>query len=366
MSRLVLTTLCICFSVLLFAQTNKEQRIKEIQEDIEIIIEQEKEDLKKEVDRIKQMQANKQISEAEAELLMNKAAEKSAESIEKRVAILERELSRLEGEMSEDLNDNDSGEAKMDGEREDVESDILDGLKDLKNALPKKKKGKKYRNEARTTSQTVFGFGLNTLVSDHNLSSIQNNGLKVNNARFYEWGITRKTRLMPNTALFNLKYGISLTYNNLRPDNGNYYVITDNVTALSKHPFQLRNEPYFRTINLVLPLHFEFDFSKKRVREDMKYIVSQKGWRIGVGGYGGINLRTKQKLEYKNNNLTTEETTKGDYNVSKLVYGVSGYIGYRDFSLYSKYDLNPLFRNNDNVNSIVDRNISFGIRYDFH
>ena len=37
---------------------------------------------------------------------------------------------------------------------------------------------------------------------------------------------------------------------------------------------------------------------------------------------------------------------KGDFNVNNFIYGLSAYIGYKETSLYVKYDLNPIFENN--------------------
>ena len=51
---------------------------------------------------------------------------------------------------------------------------------------------------------------------------------------------------------------------------------------------------------------------------------------------------------------------KGDFNASDFLYGLSAYIGYENISLYMKYDLNPMFKNN----AIDQNNISFGIRLD--
>ena len=53
---------------------------------------------------------------------------------------------------------------------------------------------------------------------------------------------------------------------------------------------------------------------------------------------------------------------KGDFNVSDLTYGLSAYIGYGATSLYAKYDINPMFKNNN----IDQNNVSLGIRFDFN
>ena len=96
--------------------------------------------------------------------------------------------------------------------------------------------------------------------------------------------------------------------------------------------------------------------------EESAIIRTQKTFRMGIGGYAGRNSRSIQLLEYKADGLETEQITKGDYNTSDFIYGLSAYFGYKDVSLYTKYDLNPLFTDND----IDQNNISLGLRFDFH
>lgn len=55
-----------------------------------------------------------------------------------------------------------------------------------------------------------------------------------------------------------------------------------------------------------------------------------------------------------------KEKISRDYNTSDIVYGLSGYIGVDDVSLYVKYDLNPFFKDQ----AVDQRNISIGIRLD--
>ncbi len=39
----------------------------------------------------------------------------------------------------------------------------------------------------------------------------------------------------------------------------------------------------FRNVNLVVPVHLEFDFGKTR----------HEGFRVGLGGYAGVNVEVK-------------------------------------------------------------------------
>ena len=67
-----------------------------------------------------------------------------------------------------------------------------------------------------------------------------------------------------------------------------------------------------------------------------------------------------QKLNYKSDGERVEETIRRGYNTNTFTYGVSAYVGFGDLSLYAKYDLAPIFKN-----QIVDQNnLSLGIRVD--
>ena len=73
-------------------------------------------------------------------------------------------------------------------------------------------------------------------------------------------------------------------------------------------------------------------------------------------------IKSKQILKYEADDIKVKEKQKGDFNVSDFTYGLSAYLGYGQTSLYVKYDLNPMFKNNN----IDQNNVSLGIRFDFN
>ena len=113
--------------------------------------------------------------------------------------------------------------------------------------------------------------------------------------------------------------------------------------------------------NLVVPVHLEFGPSKvTETEKSIRYYTTNR-FRIGLGGYVGANISTRQKLKYKENGDRVKDKIKRDYNTSDLVYGLSGYIGFGDMSIYAKYDLSPIFKNAE----IEQNNVSLGLRFDF-
>jgi hypothetical protein len=161
--------------------------------------------------------------------------------------------------------------------------------------------------------------------------------------------------------LLHAKYGFSVMYNNLRPTDNRSFVVSGNQTNLQTNAINL-DDSRLKNVYLTFPFHLEFDFSGNKTRDKKPYFTTHESVRIGLGGYVGTNLKSKEYLEYSNNGYDSEQVTNGDFNTSNFIYGASAYIGYKETSLYVKYDMNPLFRNN----SVKQNNISLGVRFDFN
>jgi hypothetical protein len=324
-------------------QTSFEDRVKLVANKIAAITKEEKAALKIELEEVnKELEAGT-ISKAQADEKKLQIAETRSKNIETRVAV--------EQEILKDL-----VQQKVDGkikERGDYYFTI---------SFPKdssKVKFKRYNNgERRTTSQFVFAVGVNNLVTD---GSVANSDYKYWGSHFYEWGVTGNTRLFKNDNLLHLKYGVSLMYNNLRPTDNRVFVANGSQTNLETFQYNL-DDSRFRNVFMTVPLHLEFDFTKAKNSDGKTIFRTHKSVRFGIGGYGGFRIKSKQKLCFEVNGNDTDTKEKGDFNVNDFIYGLSTYIGYKQTSLYLKYDLNTLFKNN----AVDQNNISLGVRFDFN
>jgi hypothetical protein len=333
----VVALLCLA-ATRLSAQTGFEDRAKMIANSIEQITKQEKDSLKSEVEAVNKRLDNKEISSAQAETEKQQLAEKRAKNIEDRVAVEQQKLADL-------VKDKVDGKITEDNKKFTFKWGSKDSTKT---------KETDYR---RTTSQLVFAFGVNRLINDGEADK----NFKWR-SDFYEWGLSWNTRIIKDNNLLHAKYGLSLQYNNLRPDNNRMFVKEGGQTVLANSGIDL-DVARLRYVNLVVPVFLEFDFTKKRTTDDRTYYPSHKSFRLGLGGYAGVNVKEKQILKYENaNGNDVKDKTKGDFNVNDFVYGVSAYIGYRQTSLYAKYDLQPVFSNNQTDQN----NLSLGIRFDFN
>lgn len=318
-----------------------EKQAKNIASNIEKITKEEKAELKKEVDAVNDQLANGTITIEEAESKKAIFAQTRASNIEKRVALEQEKLEVLV-------------QQKVDGHLAAVDSTgrrtfVIPGMKVINS---------NNRSEKRTTSQFVLAFGANNLVTN---KAVANSDFYYWKSHFYEWGFTYNTRMLKNYNLLHLKYGFSLMYNNIRATDNRYYVAEGNLTNLQVFPSKLEDSR-FKNVYLVAPLHLEFDFSGNKSKQGNSSFSTHKGVRFGIGGYGGLRVKSKQKMYYNVDDDKIRIKTKGDFNANDLIYGVSTYLGYKETSLYLKYDLNPLFENN----AVDQNNISLGVRFDFN
>jgi hypothetical protein len=345
MNKIILYTTIILCSLInkVAAQDTFESKAKAIAEKIETITKEEKATLKVEIEEVNVQLDKGSITKEQADIKKQELSQARAKIIENRVAVVQEELKELV-------------QQKVDGKIEEEYKPTTFGIIFSKSNGKNKERYQKYRDslanasERRTTSQFVFAMGLNNLVTD---GDFENSDYKFIGSHFYEIGTTYNTRIAKNSNLLHVKYGWSVMYNNLRPTNNRFFVKNGDETNLQGSAINL-DESRLRNVYLVAPLHLEFDFSGKKIKND---------FRFGLGGYAGIRLKTKQILKFDDEfGDMVKQKTKNDFNASNFIYGLSSYIGYKETSLYVKYDLNPLFQDN----AVKQNNISLGVRFDLN
>lgn len=306
---------------------------------------EEKELLKSEVKAINQQLENGEISEAQAQQLKQEAAEKRALNIENRLAIIDNQIALLK-----------RNETRL-SDAIEKENKISIKIGNAEKGLTIKGEKKPVKYDIRTGNQFLFAIGFNNALIDG--ESFDDTPYKLGGSGFVELGWNWQTRLFKNSDLVRVKYGFSFQWNKLNPKNDQFFVQNGEVTTLEDFPTELRKSE-FRVTNLVFPVYFEFGPMKKIERKThIRYINSNK-FKVGIGGYGGFRLGTQQKLKFKEDGDNVKQKTRKDFNTSDLVYGLGAYIGFGDTSLYIKYDLNPLFKDQ----AVDQNNISLGLRFD--
>ncbi|SHF78231.1 hypothetical protein [Flavobacterium defluvii] len=335
-----LVILVFLFVSKVLGQETFESETKRIANKIEKITKEEKEALKEEVEAVNVQLSEGKITQEQADKCKKELAEARAVIMEEKITLAQNEL-------------NDLVQKKVDGKiKEDSSKVYMIRWKSYKHDKDS------IHGEKRTTSQFVFAMGLNNTMVD---GKLQDSNYSFIGSHFYEWGFTYNSRLMKNDNLLHAKYGLSLMYNNIRPTDNRSFVVNGDQTNLEVNSIHL-TESRFRNVYLVAPVHLEFDFSRPIEKNGKTYFKTHKSFRFGVGGYAGINVKSKQILKFEEDDLKYKTRIKGNYNVNNFIYGLSSYIGYRELSLYFKYDLNPIFQDN----LIKENNISLGLRLDLN
>ncbi len=339
---LAFTMFLLAFTIGHAQDNDSSSQQQQLEEQLEAIADQEKNALKEEVKLINEQLENKDITEAQAEVLKKEAAEKRARNIEDRRAIVQKQLDILER----------NGTLSTTSSKFDVviftDGEVLDF-----NFEPRHRK-----YDRRTTSDLVLAFGLNNVVTEG--ESFNDSDYKVGGSRFFELGIAWKTRVFKNSNWLRFKYGFSFQWNGLKATDDRLQVDTGTETELQDFGSSL-DKSKFRLDNLVFPMHFEFGPSKKIEGDNYFRYSTRKKLKVGLGGYFGFNLGTMQKLKYRDaNGIDVKEKQKASFNTNNFIYGLSAYIGWTGTALYVKYDLNPIFKDNP----VEQRNISLGLRFD--
>lgn len=310
------------------------------------IVEYEKEKLKKEIEEINEKILKGEFSENEANNLKQELAEKHALNIENRSAIIDNKIALIER----------NGEDKdMTYFAINLGDEDADNVRNFGVAIKTGKSDFVY--DRRTTTGGFLAVGFNNVITSG--ESLEDSDYKVGGSRFFEIGWDWNTRVFDNTNWLRIKYGVAFQFNGLKPTDNRYLVDTGDQTELQTFPVDLKKSK-FRMDNLVIPVHFEFGPSTKVDHEDYFRYATHSHFKVGLGGYAGINMSTRQKLKFKDDGERQNQKLKANYNTNNFVYGLSGYIGWGAGSLYAKYDLNPIFKNN----AKDQRNISLGLRLD--
>lgn len=331
--------------------TSKEESIEMLVKLKKTIEQEERDALKTRVEAINQRLDKGDITQSEATRLKKEAAEKHALNIENRIAIIDNkiELLKRNGYVSKtNSEEDDSVIFRIGGSKDEKENFIYFG---------KRRHDKPRRYDRRTSSDMVLAFGLNNAIIDG--ENFDDTPYKIGGSRFFEIGWAWKTRVFENSNFLRIKYGYSFQINGLKPKDNMYFTQNGEETLLEEFPSELKKSKLSIT-NLVFPVHFEFGPSRRIDREDYFRYSTRNQFKIGIGGYAGFNIGTRQKIKYSVDGEKVKDKMKKSFNATSLVYGLSGYIAFDDTALYVKYDLSPIFKDQ----AVKQNNISLGVRFD--
>ncbi len=334
-----------------WSQEDYQQEIRQLKEQREQIETQEREALKNEVETINKRLEGGEISSDEAKSQKEAVAEKRAMNIENRKSIIDNKIALLErnkGAVTPEESDTDIWEEGV-----GVTVNIGD---ETWEPFESKKKYPKY--DRRTYSNFIIAFGLNNAIPEG--GNLNDSPYSAWRSRYFEIGWAWRTRVFNHSNFMRLHYGFSFTFNGLR-NNKNLYYTTDENNMVIREAFPVSlDKSKLRTDNFIVPLHLEFGPTRKTVTETRVRYSIEKQLRIGLGGYGGVNMGTRQKLKYRVDGNRVKEKSANIFDSNQFVYGLSGWIGIGCVQFNVRYDLQTILRNTE----IQEKNILFGLRFE--
>jgi hypothetical protein len=338
-----------------------EEETSELQSILTRIESEEKEFLKSKVKEINSKLEDGNLSEQEAQDLKLEAAEDSAKNIQDAQGLVYDWASfqkRKYGEVDlEQFQDYDSYLMIID-ELGLSPSSFTFKLFDISSKKETDSKSLKERDlpySNRTFSDLFIGISFNNAVLDG--GSIDDTSFKFGGSRSFEIGYEWSTRVFKESNFLRINYGFSFQFNGLKPKDNQIFVQNGEQTELESFEFDLEKSK-FRMDNLILPVHLQFGESKTTVLDNGNKRFSDHSFKVGVGGFAGINLANTQKLKFDDGRRNEKLKQRDDFNTNNLLYGLSAYVGWETFSIFAQYNLNPIFT--DNVRDL--NNFQIGVR----
>lgn len=324
----------------------RKERIALLEQEKAQIVEDEKEALKKIIESIDARLERKEITPEKALALKEKAAKIAAENIDNKTEIINNHIALVNRDVYYNLDLYTTSYVQIGfGNATDEAGSFLLGLQ-------YKGERKKPKYDKRTFADIVVAAGFGSMHGD------PYKFFKHGNAEF---GLTLRTRLFKDHNKVRLLYGVSYMAESFQFNDNKYVVNNNGYSTLETFSSPLKKRSYFQVNKIIAPFYLEFGPSKKKEYKDYFRYDTSKAFKIGIGGYVGAAVSAMQVLKYNENGHNVVLKRRADYNTNGFVYGVNGYIGLGDISLFGRYEINKVFKDAD----IKNNALSVGLRVVF-
>ena len=327
-------------------------KVSQIAVDIQNATVKEKEQLRIQVDSINNLMDTNGMTEERGQELKTKFAKEASDRIEKEVARMQDSLTlAVQSQVNYAMK---NGELlKVADTTKRMATVMIGGTYDSH-----QKKGQRILGERRSNLRLQLMYGISNLETD---GAFANSAIRYVPSNFIQFGFHVKTRVLKNNNLLHLRYGIAWEYSNLKPSEHRLFEVQEGQTVLADYDERF-TKSRLALGSFQIPIYLEFDFTPKKIdsKTGKAYFISERSWRLGVGGYVNFgNSSGKQVYRYKDHG-TYRVKQRTDLGIDKTRFGVGSYVGYRAWALQFQYELTPLFKNN----SIEQHVWSLGLRVD--
>lgn len=306
-----------------YSQTADEftRKVNDISYDIDVIIKNNKDKLKNELNEIEKRVENKELTKEEADKLRIEKAEIYAKLIEEETKEQEEKIKVL---INNKIEDNINFSADMSAyQRKLIENKVL-------------------------FVEELF-FGNSTMLFDGKTNKDVYKPMAISS---FGLSLGVKTRIGKETSHLFWKSDLGMTAHIFRLQHNRTIVDAGNETLLEEVPFETKSSG-ISFLDFRLSNYIEYDFSKKKYDDFGNQIIrSRKSFFVGLGGYVGLNSKMDAVLKYEMDGEEYTQTTNSRFNSERFIYGGGVYVGYKFISLKATYNFNQVFKK-----SFADQNI---------
>ena len=191
-------------------------------------------------------------------------------------------------------------------------------------------------HKATSSSYFAIGLGLNTLVEQSSQPgyTTEQYELRPIGSRYVSLTLGQKATLARGRgASLRLYYGLEVAWNNFMFENNN--TIVKNADRVE---FPIVTESLDKSkltvATIGIPVVPRVTFINRNGR---------RGGHIGLGGYVNYRIDSYARLKFDDGN---KDRLRSNFHLNELRYGLIGQLGIAGVSLFVKYDLVPLFKEN--------------------
>lgn len=309
---------------------------------LNVLIQRSVKQLEKEIKQLELDKINGKITQEEFDTQKKHASNNIAHKIEKSIEILTDSEDYIQtSEQFVDSFSIDNFDFKYTKDDSERSFSISFGNETDSTKTKKKKRIYKHRDAFH------FGIGFNNwLDSDNQRYDDPEKKLSGGSSMYYELGIRSSTFLGKEKPSRNFKYrsrtsidyGVTLISRYYHFNNKSFAINRDDNGLNNIEDIQITKSVFSQTA-LEVPVTITQRFGKK----------VGTSFTISAGVYGGINLRSRQKVKYSVNNEDYKAKWISDFNTNRVYGGAQASIGFHSIYLTARYNFSKLFKSSSDI-----------------
>lgn len=316
-----------------------EKKVKQYSQKIDSIVSAEKKQMIREIDSLEQVISNKEAFFSEK----RKIAEKYEKRINEKVSAQQHLLESLTKEQVKN--------SVMEAQNGEPEPNVISYGS---GGIHIKTKKKPY---SPNTSGITLSYGFLNLTQEAGSSNPfeSESQMRIGNSHSFELQFRKQRQLGDKESPFLMQYGFAWRSDTYMPQKPLVFNSENQQIFMSDFTAGNLKRSKFRNNYITLPVEFLWVINPKYsdVNGSNQLDLRKKGqWKLGLGAYAGIKVRSINKVKYYNGNDKFDKYKDViDSGVNTFLFGTKLSLSYNSFTLFIKKDITPIFNNQANIPS---------------